>query len=65
MKASELRTKTRKELEDKCTDLRKELFMLRMRRSGGQETKTHLLGQLKKSLAQVKTILREQERSDA
>ena len=65
MKAGDLRSKTRKELEDKCTELRKELFVFRMRRTGGQETKTHLVRALKRTLARVKTIMTEQERAGA
>jgi len=63
MKTDELRKNTIDELKQKAIDLCKELFMFRMRRSSGNETKTHLIPQIKKNLARVKTIQREKERS--
>lgn len=63
MKAEDLRKKSKEELEQSCLELNKELFVFRMRRSGGHETKTHLISIIKRNLARVKTILREKEGS--
>ena len=63
MKAADLRSKTIEELAQICLELGKELFVFRMRRSGGHETKTHLITAIRRNLARVKTILREKEGS--
>ena len=57
MKPSELRTLSESELEQKGRDLRDELFNAKIRRSTEQLENTALLGQLRKDIARVETIL--------
>ncbi|PIE44431.1 MAG: 50S ribosomal protein L29 [Gammaproteobacteria bacterium] len=59
MKASELREKTVEELNKELIDLLKEQFNLRMRKATGQLSQNHLLGQTKRNIARVKTVLSE------
>lgn len=57
MKASELRDLSENELEQKGKELRDELFNARIRRATEQLENTALLGQLKKDIARVETLL--------
>ena len=59
MKASELRELSENELEQKGKELRDELFNARIRRATEQLENTALLGQLKKDIARVETLLSE------
>ncbi len=59
MKASELRDLSENELEQKGKELRDELFNARIRRATEQLENTALLGQLKKDIARVETLLTE------
>ena len=65
MKASELKelreTSTPQDLDDKLRDLKKELFNLRFQLAAGQLENPMRIRQVKKSIAQIKTILREEE----
>ena len=61
MDAKELRTKSPAELADELLKLRKEQFALRMQRATGQGAKPDQFGKVRKSIARLKTILREQE----
>lgn len=63
MKASELRSKSVKDLENEHMAIRKELFNIRMQRGIGQTPQTHLFKKLKKQIAMIKTIIREKEGS--
>ena len=45
------------ELQEKIGDLSKELFELRMQKSTGQLGQTHLLREVKKNIARVKTLM--------
>lgn len=56
MNLKELRAKTAKELNDELLALRKEQFNLRMQRATGQLAKSHLLKQVKRNIARVKTV---------
>jgi len=60
MKAAELRTKTKADLEKTLTELYKQQFELRMAKGNGQMTKPHLLTELKRDIARVKTVLNQQ-----
>ncbi|MBE0433738.1 50S ribosomal protein L29 [candidate division WOR-3 bacterium] len=61
MKVFELREKTREELMDMLNGLHRELFNLRLRR-GTQELPNPLrLRRLRRAIARIKTILREDE----
>ena len=57
MKASELQALSDSELEQKGRDLRDELFNARIRHKTGQLENTALLGQLRKDVARVETLL--------
>lgn len=64
MKAADLRKKTSEELEAELISLTKEQFGMRMQKSTGQLNQTHLLKQVKKDIARVKTILRDKKVSE-
>lgn len=59
MKASEVRDMTAQELENKLTDLKKELFARRFQHTVNQLDNPSRLRDVKKDIARVKTILRE------
>ncbi|RVU29815.1 MULTISPECIES: 50S ribosomal protein L29 [Neptunomonas] len=59
MKANELREKSAEELQQQLLDLLKDQFNLRMQKSTGQLAQTHLLGQVRRDIARVKTLLNE------
>jgi len=59
MNASELRDLSVDELEKKGKELRDELWGARIRRATEQLENTALLGQLKKDIARVETLLTE------
>ncbi|MGN0605200.1 MAG: 50S ribosomal protein L29 [Oscillospiraceae bacterium] len=65
MKASELKELSVVELNDKLADLKKELFALRFQLAVNQLDNTARLKSVKKDIARVKTVLREQELSNA
>ena len=57
MKAAELREKTVDELQDNLIVLMKDQFNYRMQKSTGQLNQTHLLKEVAKDIARVKTVL--------
>lgn len=57
MKASELREKSADELKQELVNLLKEQFNLRMKKATGQLNQTHLLKQVRRNIARVKTVL--------
>lgn len=59
MKASELRDKSVDELQQEIENLVKEQFNYRMQQSTGQLGQSHLLKQIKKDIARVKTVMNE------
>ncbi len=59
MNAVEMREKSVDELKVSLLDLLKEQFNLRMQKSSGQLGQSHLLGQTRRDIARVKTILNE------
>ncbi len=61
MKATELRELSTAELNEKLDDLKKELFNLRFQLAVNQLENTARLKSVKKDIARVKTVLREQE----
>jgi large subunit ribosomal protein L29 len=61
----ELRSKTEEELQDQLIELTKEQFALRMQQSTGLLTQTHLLAQVSRDIARVKTLAREQAKQKA
>jgi large subunit ribosomal protein L29 len=59
MDAKELRSKSAAELNEELIKLRKEQFALRMQRATGQAIKPDQFGKVRKSVARLKTVLRE------
>lgn len=59
MNAQELRNKTVEELNEELVNLLGEQFKLRMQTATGQLQQTHQLRQVRRSIAQVKTVLTE------
>ncbi|CAG9298285.1 50S ribosomal protein L29 [Celerinatantimonas diazotrophica] len=57
MKASELKDKSVEELNTELLSLLREQFNLRMQASTGQLAQTHLLKNVRRNIARVKTIL--------
>jgi large subunit ribosomal protein L29 len=57
MKASELREKTVDELQENLIALMKDQFEYRMQKSTGQLNQTHLLKDVSRDIARVKTVL--------
>ncbi|GAA0305187.1 MULTISPECIES: 50S ribosomal protein L29 [Psychrosphaera] len=57
MKASDLKDKTVEELRAELLGLLREQFNLRMQQSSGQLAQTHLLRQVRRNIARVKTVI--------
>jgi large subunit ribosomal protein L29 len=57
MKANELREKSVEELNTELLNLLREQFNLRMQSASGQLQQTHLLKQVRRDVARVKTLL--------
>lgn len=64
MKASELREKSVEELQSQLSDLYKDQFNNRMQKSIGQLGQTHLLRDVKRDIARVKTLLNEKQAAE-
>ena len=65
MKASEVRDLTTAELESKLKDLKAELFNLRFQLAINQLDNPMRISAVKKDVARVKTVLRENEIKDS
>jgi len=63
MNSSELREKSVDELNTHLEELCKDRFNYRMQQSTGQLAQVHLLSNVKKDIARVKTIITEKQRS--
>ena len=61
MKANEVRKLSETELEEKLTDLKKDLFFLRMQHATNQLDNPMKIAQVKKDIARVKTIIRQNQ----
>lgn len=61
MKAKEVRALSESELNDKLTQLKKELFNLRFQHAINQLDNPMRINVVKKDIARIKTILRENE----
>jgi len=61
MAVAELREKEESELHDELLRLRKEQFALRMQEASGQLGQFHLLREVRKEIARVKTIIVEKQ----
>lgn len=63
MKANELKEKSVEQLNDELLGLLREQFNLRMQKGTGQLSKTHRVGQVRREIARVKTILNEKAKA--
>ena len=61
MKANEVRKMSAEELNSKLGDLKKDLFQLRLQHATNQLENPTKIAEVKKDIALVKTILREQQ----
>ena len=61
MKASDVRKMSAAELETKLGDLKKDLFQLRLQHATNQLDNPQRIAQIKRDIARVKTIIREQQ----
>ncbi len=61
MKASEVRKMSAKELESKLMELKKDLFQLRLQHATNQLDNPVRIAQVKRDIARVKTVIRQQE----
>jgi large subunit ribosomal protein L29 len=64
MQASDLKSKSKDELSEELLSLRKEQFNLRMQQATGQLARPHEQKQVRKSIARVKTFIRDLERNE-
>ena len=65
MKASELKEKSVDELEKQLVELNKERFGYRMQQSTGQLGQTHLLKEVARNIARVKTVINQKQQAAA
>ena len=61
MEAADLRKKSAEDLEKELMSLLKDQFGYRMQRSTGQLNQPHLLREVRRDIARVKTVLREKK----
>ena len=59
-KAAEFRAKTDDQLRDQLLQLKKEQFNLRFQAATGQLEKPHRVDEVRKSIARIKTLQRQQ-----
>jgi large subunit ribosomal protein L29 len=65
MEASELRSKTTKELNELLLELLREYFNLRVQRANDQLNRHTQIRLVKRNIARVKTVLNEKKRASA
>ena len=61
MKATEVRKMSAAELDSKLVELKKDLFMLRLQHATNQLDNPVRIAEVKKDIARVKTMIREQQ----
>ena len=61
MKANEIRKMSAAELDKKLVDLKKDLFQLRLQHATNQLENPVKIAEVKKDIARVKTLIREQQ----
>ncbi len=61
MNVKELKEKNPVELNEKLTELLKNQFDLRMAKGNGQMTKGHVMQEVRRDIARVRTIIRQNE----
>ncbi len=64
MKAAELRSRSDEELREELLALGREAFNLRMQKGTGQLTRSSRIGEVRRDVARVKTVLREREKGE-
>ena len=65
MKISEIREMTSEQLDAKLKELKEELFNLRFQLAINQLENTHRIGEVKKDLARVMTVLNDKNAKNA
>ncbi|MBY8909562.1 50S ribosomal protein L29 [Salinicoccus roseus] len=65
MKANEIRNLTTSEIENNVKELKEELFNLRFQLATGQLENTARIKEVRKTIARMKTTIRERELSEA
>ena len=65
MDMNELRGKSGKELQTSLHELLKEQFNLRMQAGTGQLARPHLMKDVRRNIARVKTVMNEQRKAGA
>ena len=65
MKASEVKSLSSDELQEKLTELKKDLFFLRMQHATNQLDNPIRISQARKDIARVKTVIRQQQLEQA
>jgi len=65
MKASEAKTLSPDELQEKLMGLKKDLFFLRMQHATNQLDNPIRISQVRKDIARVKTVIRQQQLEQA
>ena len=65
MKIADIRAKSPDQLKDELLKLKKEQFNLRFQQATGQLEKTGRMKEVRRDIARVQTLLREQVRSEA
>jgi len=63
MKSEDLRQKSQDQLKDELIGLRKEAFNLRFQKATGQLENTARVGQVRRDIARIKTILTEKRKA--
>jgi large subunit ribosomal protein L29 len=63
MKTTELREKSQDELRETLHELLKEQFNLRMQQGSGQLARHHVLKDVRRNIARVKTVMTEQRKA--
>ena len=64
MKAAEVRDMSSDQLKDKLLQLKKEQFNLRFQKASGQLEKTARIGEVRRDIARIKTILGEKAQAN-
>jgi large subunit ribosomal protein L29 len=59
MKIADVRGLTADQLADRLLDLKREQFNLRFQAATGQMEKSHRVGEVRKDIARIKTVLRQ------
>jgi len=62
-KITDLRGKTADQLQEELLSLKKEQFNLRFQAATGQMEKTHRVDEVKKTIARIKTLQRQQRQA--